>query len=116
MKKIIYIIIACLLPAITFGQSDFDYTDPAQEGEEPETSVQDSTAKNSDIKHYRMTWTWEHEGVYPKLIPLDTIFDGIYNYNYIFKKNISNTYLGNFPSPYESNIFITREISIRSQQ
>ena len=109
MKKIIYIIIACLLPAITFGQSDFDYTDPAQEGEEPETSVQDSTAKNSDIKHYRMTWTWEHEGVYPKIIPLDTIFDGIYNYNYIFKKNISNTYLGNFPSPYESNIFITRE-------
>ena len=107
MKKIIYIIIACLLPAITFGQSDFDYTDPAQEGEEPETSVQDSTAKNSDIKHYRMTWTWEHEGVYPKLIPLDTIFDGIYNYNYIFKKNISNTYLGNFPSPADALLFNT---------
>lgn len=34
--------------------------------------------------------------------------DGMYNFNYIFKKSISNTYLGNFPSPYEANIFITR--------
>ena len=35
--------------------------------------------------------------------------DGIQNFNTIFKKNISNTYLGNFHSPYLSNIFITRE-------
>ena len=109
MKKIIYIVIACFLPVFAFGQSDFDYDDSFQEAEVPETPTQDSTAQNSDIKHNRMTWTWEHEGVYPRNIPLDTVFDGIYNYNYIFKKNISNTYLGNFPSPYESNIFITLE-------
>lgn len=109
MKKIIYIIVACLLPVICFGQSDFDYTDSEQEGENPPTSVEDSTAEETNVKHIRRTWKWEHNGVYKREIPIDTVFDGIYNYNYIFKKNVSNTYLGNFPSPYESNIFITRE-------
>lgn len=109
MKKIIHIIIACLLPVIAFGQSDLDYTNQMQneDGEAPLT--QDTVAKETTVKHFRDTWIWEHNGVYKKQIPLDTIFDGIYNYNYIFKKNISNTYLGNFPSPYQSNIFITRE-------
>jgi hypothetical protein len=47
--------------------------------------------------------------LYKKYIPLDSLADGIHNYNVIFKKDVSNTYLGNFPSPYESNIFIHRE-------
>ena len=107
MKKLIYIIIICLLPVLTFGQSEFDYNDPTQDGENPPTPVQtDST--QSKVKPQRDTWRWVHGGVYSKPIPLDTIFDGIHNYNYIFKENISNTYLGNLPSPYQSNIFITR--------
>ena len=50
-----------------------------------------------------------HGGLYKRIIPLDSLADGIYNYNVIFKRDISNSYLGNFHSPYESNIFIHRE-------
>ncbi len=49
-----------------------------------------------------------NEGVYKTEIPIDTTLDGLHNYNYIFKQSIANTYLANFPSPYESDIFIRR--------
>lgn len=49
-----------------------------------------------------------NEGVYKMDIPVDTTFDELHNYNYIFKQSIANTYLANFPSPYESDIFIKR--------
>ncbi len=62
----------------------------------------------SNVDHHRMTWKWEHDGVYKTLIPLDSTFDKIHNYNYIFQKSIANTYLANFPSPYLSDIYINR--------
>lgn len=77
-----------------------------QENGQSRDSIPKSDA--SDVPHVRRTWKWMRNGVYPMEIPVDTVLDGIHNYNYIFKKSISNTYLGNFPSPYESNIFIDR--------
>lgn len=109
MKKLLSIILLCLPYAICLGQSDYDYTDSPTEEEDESNTQQDTTSKESNVKHLRKTWQWEHNGVYKRDIPLDTNFDGVHNYNYIFKRNISNTYLANFPSPYESNIFIRRE-------
>lgn len=109
MKKFIHIVLLlCSLPLITLGQSDFDYMNSGMEENDPTHAPLD-TVERPDVKHVRKTWQWAREGVYREEIPLDTVLDGIQNFNYIFKRNISNTYLGNFPSPYESNIFITRE-------
>ena len=109
MKKIVHIIIFIFLHCICLAQSGFDSQNPftREDGEDP-AQERDSIVE-SNVKHYRDTWQWKHNGVYSVAVPLDTLMDGIQNYNYIFKKNISNTYLGNFPSPYLSNIFITRE-------
>lgn len=42
-------------------------------------------------------------------VALDTLLIDVNNFNPIFKKSISNAYLGNLGSPYQSNIFFERE-------
>lgn len=108
MKKIIGIVILLVLHLICLGQSEYDEFDPfgQEEGKEDATAKRDSVEVN--VPHFRYTWQWKRGGVYPQEVPLDTLQDGIQNFNLIFKESISNTYLGNFPSPYESNIFIER--------
>ena len=44
-------------------------------------------------------------------VPVDTLYDRFLVYNPIFKKSISNTYLGNFGSPYISNIVSQRDFT-----
>ena len=109
MKKIICILILATAHLICFGQSEFGQYDPfgQQQGRE-DNSMSSSDSTEIDVPHYRYTWQWMRDGVYPQEVPLDTLQDGIQNANLIFKESISNTYLGNFPSPYESNIFIER--------
>lgn len=109
MKKFVCITILVIFHSICLAQSEFDnYGDfPREYGVQDTINKQDSIPA-STIPHFRDTWKWKHNGVYPEAVPLDTLLDGIQNFNYIFKKSISNTYLGNFPSPYEANIFITR--------
>ena len=107
MKKLFYIIIFCLSSIISLAQSDYDYDNEEERDPRDRRMEQDSVEK-PDVKHYRMTWRWMHNGVYKKFIPLDTLTDGIQNFNPIFKQSVSNTYLGNLPSAYESNIFINR--------
>ncbi len=109
MKKFVCITILVIFHSICLAQSEFDnYGDfPREYGVQDTINKQDSIPA-STIPHFRDTWKWKHNGVYPEAVPLYTLLDGIQNFNYIFKKSISNTYLGNFPSPYEANIFITR--------
>lgn len=106
MKKLICIFGWVFLSLLTHAQNVFDEERHPEDAER--MSQRDSTEKK-DVPHHRQTWQWMHNGVYKQELAPDTLLDGIHNYNYIFKKNISNTYLGNFPSPYESNIFLTRE-------
>ena len=109
MKKFACIIILVLSHLIGLAQNEFDnFGTFGQEGEMQEYEHQQDSIPESNVPHKRHTWKWLHNGVYSQEIPLDTAMDGMYNFNYIFKKSISNTYLGNFPSPYEANIFITR--------
>lgn len=106
MKKYIGLLIFSLLSFAGLAQ----YTPDMEEPPEHENSGQErDSILESSVPHHRDTWQWERNGVYSRPVPLDTLLDGIQNFNYIFKKNITNTYLGNLPSPYLSNIFITRE-------
>ncbi len=109
MKKIICIIIFAAFHLISLAQNEFDnYNQVYQEGDQQKDEHEEDLIPESNIPHIRHTWKWMHHGVYSLEIPVDTLLDGIQNYNYIFKKSISNTFLGNFPSPYEANIFIDR--------
>ncbi len=108
MKKFACLIILVAFNTICLAQNVFEQNNPLN-GPEKNNSRQQDSLPESDIAHQRYTWQWKHEGVYREIVPLDTSLDGIHNFNYIFKKNISNTYLANLPSPYLSNIFITRE-------
>lgn len=107
MKKFACIIIFIISHLICLAQSEFDQNRRFGPLDDSQEETHD-TIPESDVPHHRYTWKWMHNGVYPEIVPLDTLFDGIQNFNYIFKKSISNTYLGNFPSPYEANIFITK--------
>lgn len=109
MKKIACIIIFAAFHLISLAQTEFDnYNYDNQEGDMQENEHERDSIPESNVPHFRHTWKWMHKGVYPLEFPVDTLLDGIQNYNYIFQKSISNTFLGNFPSPYEANIFIDR--------
>lgn len=108
MKKIICTFILAAVHFICLGQSEYGEFSPIRDENGAGRPSRDSAAQKTDVPHFRYTWTWMHNGVYAQEVPQDTLQDGIQNFNYIFKKSISNTYLGNFPSPYESNIFIER--------
>lgn len=109
MKKFVFIFILIISCLTGWSQSEIDnYGELGSEGDMHAHEGQQDSIPEITVPHVRHTWKWMHEGVYPQEFPIDTLLDGIQNFNYIFKKSISNTYLGNFPSPYEANIFITR--------
>ncbi|MGL5682923.1 MAG: putative porin [Marinifilaceae bacterium] len=116
MKKLLYIIILCLTHTLVWGQRDLGRTNEfmdhrlmeGEEGEKQDQTHNKDSVKQEHVDHFRHNWQWKNDGVYKQIIPLDTLPDGIHNYNYIFKKSISNTYLANFPSPYVSDIFMLR--------
>ena len=53
-------------------------------------------------------WKLSNFATIKKSIELDTILGEIQNYNPIYQKSISNSYLGNLGSAYQSNVFIDR--------
>lgn len=108
MKNIFYTIICCLISLTSLAQSDFGYGNPDGIDPQDEGMQRDSTKEQRYVPHYRLTWKWVHDGVYQKFYQLDTLQDGLQNTNLIFKHSVSNTYLGNFPAPYVSDIYILR--------
>ncbi|MDL2231445.1 putative porin [Porphyromonadaceae bacterium OttesenSCG-928-L07] len=97
MKNALYTILLLFITYTAFSQEEAEH-DHADHSE----------AAGGNIRHNRMTWQWKDGGVYRELIPIDTTIDRLHNYNPIFKRSISNSYLANLPSPYESDIFINR--------
>ena len=108
MRKLIGTILGCLLSLTLLAQSDFGYNDYDGMGDpNQEEMAQDSTEREIAPFH-RIAWRWAHDGVYREFVPIDTSMDGIHNANVIFKQSVANTYLGNFPSPYVSAIYVLR--------
>lgn len=111
MKKLVGILLGCLISFCAVAQNNRDFFNQTDsEFPEDQRLAPDSAqiASTDSVPHQRVAWRWMHKGVYRKILPMDTLTDGIHNYNLIFKHSISNNYLGNFPAPYESNIFIDR--------
>lgn len=109
MKKFVCLTILTFSCLFCLAQNEFgDYGDPFREFGMRDSLPRRDSVPTSTVPHFRHTWNWKHVGVFPEPISPDTLLDGIQNFNYIFKKSISNTYLGNFPSPYESNVFLDR--------
>ena len=108
MKNIFYTIICCLISLTSLAQSDFGYENPDGRDPREEGMQRDSTKEQRYVPHHRLTCKWVHDGVYKEFYQIDTLQDGLQNTNLIFKHSVSNTYLGNFPAPYVSDIYILR--------
>jgi hypothetical protein len=67
----------------------------------------DSLGYNS-VKPVIKSWKLTDYATRKELVVLDTILGFQHNYNPIFRNSISNTYLGNLGSPYQSNIYKDR--------
>ena len=53
-------------------------------------------------------WRYYEDNIDTLSIPVDTMLHSFHTYNQIFQESSSNTYLGNYGSPYISNIYNTR--------
>ncbi|BAX80406.1 putative porin [Labilibaculum antarcticum] len=62
----------------------------------------------NDVKSVIKSWRLSDYSTSKELIDLDTLLGLQHNYNPIFKKSISNSYLGNLGSPYQTNIYKDR--------
>ncbi len=110
MKKILILLIAiiyCNILNAQVGQDDFGFNNQSELERTDDTNTQTDSSKMS-VKPVITKWGYKHDGVYKYLIPRDTLINQIHNFNPLFRKSISNTYLGNLNSPYIENIFIKR--------
>ncbi|MDR1756791.1 MAG: putative porin [Culturomica sp.] len=108
MKKLLYCIVVCFGIFPAFSQVLPDTEGPERSGAPERLLSRSDSTQNDSVSHQRVTWKWEHGGVYKQFVEPDTNFTNIHNYHYIFRKSIANTYLANFPSPYTSDIFIEK--------
>ena len=92
---------------MVLAQSEFEFGYDGMADPNSEAMMQDSSEQEMAPFH-RLAWQWKHDGVYREFVPIDTSMDGVHNTNVIFKQVVSNTYLGNFPSPYLPDVFIYR--------
>jgi len=76
-------------------------------GKQKEGSELDSLGYN-DVISVIKSWKLTHYSTRKNLVELDTLIGHQHNYNPIFKNSISNSYLGNLGSPYQSNIYKDR--------
>ncbi len=70
----------------------------------------EESASQTD-RHYLGYWKYQQDNLDTFNIAVDTALRRFHVYNEIFKNSISNTFLGNYGSPYISNIYGDRESS-----
>jgi len=62
----------------------------------------------SNVESLIQTWKLTDFGTRKSTLHVDTLMGNIQNFNPIYQRSISNSYLGNLGSPYQSNIFKDR--------
>ncbi|WP_372755596.1 putative porin [Labilibaculum sp.] len=93
----------------SYSQSNISESDKmgSRSESDNENSELDSLGYNS-VKSVITTWKLIDYSTRKDYVKLDTVLGSHQNYNPIFQKRISNTYLGNLGSAYESNIYKDR--------
>lgn len=79
---------------------------PLNQQKEDKSGMLDSLGY--DVESVIKTWRLSDMNSSTKAFKLDTILGEIQNYNPIYQASISNSYLGNLGSAYQSNIYIDR--------
>ncbi|RUT77758.1 putative porin [Ancylomarina longa] len=64
----------------------------------------------SEVKSVIRSWKLIDLGIKRKTVYLDTVLGDQQNYNPIYQQSISNSYLGNLGSAYQSNVYMDRPV------
>ncbi len=109
-KKFLYLSFLFLIVLSSNGQEErtLGLGSPGESGDLSESA---QVERNDSIEPRLHSWTLTNQ--FSKRVDsyVDTATINFHNYNPIFKKSISNNYLGFLGAPYESNIFFDRERS-----
>ncbi|MBN1927234.1 MAG: hypothetical protein JW798_15480, partial [Prolixibacteraceae bacterium] len=106
--RILPVIILLLIAASLYAQPT--RSGMQNDSGQPEMAESDSVMSNAEtVKSEIKVWTLKNQYSTINEIELDTANLNFHNYNPIFKKSISNNYLGYLGAPYQSNIFFDRE-------
>ncbi|MCT4616399.1 MAG: putative porin [Marinifilaceae bacterium] len=113
MKEKIVVIILLLIGSSVFAQTNqnnnFGMPQENLDAKHNEEEHKNDTLGYGDVKSRIRTWRISKNHIGVDSIHIDSSLFYSQNYNPIFKKAISNSYLGNLGSAYISNIFINRE-------
>lgn len=111
-----FIILALVfgLSTISFAQRELSGAGFGPEGRSMSQQSKKDDSKMLDSLGYNVesvikTWKLTDMNSSVQEFKLDTVLGEIQNYNPIFKRSVSNSYLGNLGSAYQSNIYIDRE-------
>lgn len=89
------------------GSVDSQRNQLGNRGKQKDSNELDSLGYN-DVISVIKSWKLSDYSTRKNLVELDTLLGFQHNYNPIFKNSISNSYLGNLGSPYQSNIYKDR--------
>ena len=104
MKQQLLLIILLILTNLTVKAQ----RELGRPGGGPGQGEEDQSEKKEFIKPDVRTWHLIDDFTFSDTTAVDTLSDGYQIYNPIYKKSISNTYLGNIGSAYQANIFEDR--------
>ena len=107
--KQIFILLSIIVAFISFTQAQ-EIPDGAlgMGSKQLDNSKQLDSLGYSEVKSVIKTWKLTDLGTRRTSTILDTVLGDQQNYNPIYKRSISNSYLGNLGSAYQSNIYMNR--------
>jgi hypothetical protein len=109
MKQFFILLPILLCATLTVSAQDLtrELSRPGQKGKDNSNEM-DSLGYNQ-VESVIKVWKLTNDFSTKKIVNLDTVLGEHQNYNPIFKRSISNSYLGNLGSAYQSNIFMDRD-------
>lgn len=110
MLKYFYIIfVLVILSDISLGQQRLTGNEGNRSSSENSTKKDEADEQKVKVKSEIKAWRLTNQYSKADTISLDTLMLNFHTYNPIFKKSISNTYLGYLGAPYQSNEFFKQQ-------